>query len=55
MTKEEASMLLEEVLMALAKSAVYSKQLIQHAEDLEKYINELDKKNTDNKDDDKTE
>jgi hypothetical protein len=43
MTREEASMLLEEVLMTLAKNAVHNKRLTEYADELERYIAFLDK------------
>lgn len=43
MTREEASTLLEEVLMTLAKNAVHNKRLTEYADELERYIAFLDK------------
>lgn len=43
MTREEANTLLEQVLMELAKSAVRNKRLLEYADELEYYLQYLDK------------
>ena len=43
MTREEASTLLAEVLLTLAKNAVHNKRLTEYADELERYIALLDK------------
>lgn len=43
MTREEANTLLNEVLVTLAKNSVHNKRLIEMADELERYIAELDK------------
>ena len=42
MTKEEAVKALEEILIDLAKHAVFEKKLVDRAEELEKYIASLE-------------
>ena len=44
MTKKEASTLLEEVLMALAKNSVHNQRLVEYADQLERYIYALEEK-----------
>ena len=44
MTKEEATSLLEKVLISLAQNAVQNKRLTDYADQLEYYIYELDEK-----------
>lgn len=44
MTRNEASTLLEEVLLTLAKNAVHNKRLTEYADELERYIAYLDEK-----------
>ena len=42
MTREEASLRLEQILMTLARNSVHNKRLLEAADDLERYIAYLD-------------
>lgn len=55
MTREEANTLLNEVLVTLAKNSVHNKRLIEMADELERYIVELDKAALEEKDEPKAE
>lgn len=44
MTKEEASTLLQQVLVTLAKNSVHNKRLTEYADELDRYIAYCEKK-----------
>lgn len=48
MTKEEATKLLEEVLMTLAQNAVRNKRLTEYADELDRYITFLERQEKEN-------